>query len=490
MTDPATGMPTRSTLSQRLLNTSYLALHYRGQAKYPYKSLEQILADQSRRVQRTVEYACRHVPYYRETMQRLGLTPLDFRTANDLAKLPLLERGELQRDPEYFVSTAEPLTHYLQTRSSGTMGRPCTFFYDWRSLCLDAGHTGRAGAVIERVLGRSLGYRKTMILHPRGTASLQQEFYRDRLCLPGRLAIERQELSLLDPLQVNVPLINAFKPDVIHSFGSYLAALFEYVRSSGQAFHRPRLLLYTFDALPESARQMIADSFGVPAFSIYEAVEAHNIGFECEKHVGFHLNVDLCPLRIVDADGRNLPDGHSGNVVISNLVNRGTVLLNYRLGDIATRVSEHCPCGRVLPLLSHPEGRQDDWLERPSGQPVHPQAVVRIFKHVAHVWQWQVVQEAECRFRVLLVPAETCDRQQTQERIASELIRVFGQQASVNVCFVDSIPRTAGGKVRSVISMRAHAARELPSTTSAASTRGQANDRLSSTQLVGGGDAR
>ncbi len=39
-------------------------------------------------------------------MKRRGLTPAGIRTADDLGKLPLLEKNLLQKDPEYFLSWA------------------------------------------------------------------------------------------------------------------------------------------------------------------------------------------------------------------------------------------------------------------------------------------------------------------------------------------------------------------------------------------------
>jgi phenylacetate-coenzyme A ligase PaaK-like adenylate-forming protein len=109
---------------------------------------------------------------------------------------------------------------------------------------------------------------------------------------------------------------------------------------------------YSSDSLSSSVRRLIAEKFGLPVLSTYEAVEAFKIGFECHQRVGIHLNIDLYPVRVVNAQGEPLPDGESGDVVVSNLVNRATVLLNYRLGDIATKLSVPCPCGRSLPLLS------------------------------------------------------------------------------------------------------------------------------------------
>jgi phenylacetate-CoA ligase len=87
-------------------------------------------------------------------------------------------------------------------------------------------------------------------------------------------------------------------------------------------------------------------------------MEAGTIGFQCERREGFHLNVDLCAVRIVDAEGRTVPPGTSGDIVISSLDNRATVLLNYRIGDRGTLSPQPCPCGRSLPLLASLEGRR------------------------------------------------------------------------------------------------------------------------------------
>jgi len=237
--------------------------------------------------------------------------------------------------------------------------------------------------------------------------------------------------------------------------------LFAYVHATGKPLHQPRVLLYTSEGLPESARRLIAKEYGIPVFSLYGAVEAFNIGFECAQHTGLHLNIDLHAVRTVDANLQTVPDGESGGVVISNLVNRATVLLNYRLGDVAAVISARCPCGRSLPLLTQLQGRSDDWIELASGRLIHPQVVPRLFKYEEQIWQWQVVQETRTHFRVALVAAEACDYQNTRERIAAGFARTFGEDVEVDIHFVESIERTAAGKVRPVVSTRTKAWLEL-----------------------------
>ena len=95
--------------------------------RLPFRSRATIERAQRRRLRGAVAHAYEHVPYYRETMRQLALVPSDLRTAADLAKLPLIERDQLQRDPEYFVSRARPLSDYVEAQSSGSTGEPIQF---------------------------------------------------------------------------------------------------------------------------------------------------------------------------------------------------------------------------------------------------------------------------------------------------------------------------------------------------------------------------
>lgn len=49
--------------------------------------------------------------------------------------------------------------------------------------------------------------------------------------------------------------------------------------------------------------------------------------------------------------GMRVAPGSKGEVVISNLVNRASVPLNYKLGDVVTLSAAQCACGRTLPTI-------------------------------------------------------------------------------------------------------------------------------------------
>lgn len=326
-------------------------------------------------------------------------------------------------------------------------------FCDPRSLVLGDAFRERGRVSVEGVVGKRGRFRQMAIGSPlTSDADVARELR--RLSLVPAIRTDNRSLSMFDPPAHNVDLINAFQPDLVTSCGSYLEALFIYLYETGRPFHRPAAVRYGADVLSERGRALISGHFGIPVLSTYGAIESFQIGFECDEHVGFHLNVDLHPLRIVDADGADVATGESGQVIVSDLANRGTVLINYRLGDIASRLVSPCPCGRTLPLLSFLEGRADDWLDLASGERVHPQAIRRLFAVEHEVWSYQVVQRRSDAFDVAVVATGDADVHPLRARLASSFRERFGAETVTDIAFVDSLPRTRSGKVRPVISSR------------------------------------
>ncbi|MGH9420711.1 MAG: hypothetical protein ACRD3J_12110, partial [Thermoanaerobaculia bacterium] len=347
-----------------------------------------------------VSHAFLTVPYYRETMNRMGLRPADFRTASDLSLLPVIERAELQRDPGYFESTFPRRGRDLDVRSGGSTGAPRVIKWDTGAIFQNAGHAERERSIIAAKVGKFVGYRETVIASRFGAEQDVQAIYREHAILPRRASVQYQHLSLMDSPAHNVALLNEFQPHVIRSYGSYLGQLFNWLQVSGTEFSRPRVVFYDADELSPDARKLIADHFGIEVLSAYQAVEAFKIGFECDHHTGLHLNIDLYPVRMVDKDDREVEAGTAGQILVSNLVNKATVLLNYRIGDVGSMIAGDCPCGRKLPLMSYIEGRLDDWILLASGETIHPQSIRTIFTNETAVKQYQVVQRAVNQFSV------------------------------------------------------------------------------------------
>lgn len=439
-------------LPRRLLWTWRYGTQRLIQERFPFRSPAAIERAQRRAIREMVGYAHRHVPYYRETMRRLGIGPDDIRTVADLARLPLIDRDQLQRDPLYFVSEELPIDRYLKLHTGGSSGAPITVMRG-PVRTQQLGHHERGRAVERRLTGKRFGGRLLNIASPLAPAAILRRRFGEGLLPPAFMAIRRLDLLLTDPPAQALAAMNEFRPDVVISHGSYLEALFQHAHRSGEDFHRPAVAVYHSDALPDTARRLISDELGIEVLTYYSAVEAPAVAFECERHGGLHLNCDLYPLRIIGDDGEELPDGESGEVVVSNLVYRGTVILNYRIGDVAAKLAEPCPCGRSLPMMSYLEGRVGDWISTPDGRRLHPQLLRVQFTEEEEVWRYQVVQQTPSRFALRLVTAPDCDRRRLEARLERKFASLLGDEATVEIAYLDDIPRTARGKVRTVIAI-------------------------------------
>jgi phenylacetate-CoA ligase len=421
------------------------------QARFPFRSSSVIEAHQRRRLAETVSHAYRHVPYYRETMAALGLVPADFATVADLDRLPLLERVELQRDPERFVSDARSIERYVPLQTGGSSGEPLTLYSDPFALVQAAAFHQRAGALHRRTARRRLGCRTLLIGRPavESRRPVEQMLARMRKLAGAEVRLG----SNRGPVERSIEEIDSFRPHIVCSYGSYVEALFVTLQASGRRVHRPRLVVYGGDAMSTGGRALISEGFGIPVLSVYGAHEAVWPGFECPAHLGFHLNMDINPIRVVDGGGREVPDGESGEVVVSNLVNRGTILLNYRLGDVARKLPTQCPCGRTLPLLSFVESRLGDWVQTRTGERMHQGGIRGQFSDEREVRRYQVVQRSLSHFAIALVTSPGCDQERLEARLAAKFAGLLGDGTTVEVAFVDDLPRTAEGKVRTVVGL-------------------------------------
>jgi phenylacetate-CoA ligase len=436
--------PGRPSVVRRAAATAALTARAPVEARFPFRSPAKIDRAQRLRLRAVVRHAHEHVPYYRETFRRLGLTPGDITTAADLAQFPLLARDDLQRDPEYFVSDAQPLEAHVPLRTSGSTGEPIVFYRDRSSLFQRLLGFQRMEPVLVALTGKRWRRRHALIAPISSSTSDVNKATRQGV-LPSVRTVHRS-FDLFAPITELATAVATFEPDVVTGYGSAIEALFVELLRDDRPPHLPSVAVFAADGLAEPMRREITAA-GVHVLSVYQAVETTTIGFECEAHAGHHLNVDVCPLRIVDDEGRDLPPETPGQVVVSNLVNRGTILLNYRLGDIAARLPGRCECGRSLPRLSGVEGRVNEWLRSADGAQIHPQVLRSILRKIPGLLRYQLVQEAPGVVRIVAVAEPSADPETLGARIEAETTDA-AEALEVEVTLTDTLSRSAAGKVR------------------------------------------
>lgn len=438
-------------LPKRLLWSSYLAFQLKGQPQVPYWSRERLREEQSRAVRRLIRFAVKYVPWYRDLFKSGSFDPDGIRNVEDLSRLPVLTPLQVRRDPALFQPEGKALDT-LRLVSSGTTGIPRWIDHDAAALFKNAAHGKRSGFFYSGVTAKSGNIREALIVAPLQSAVEKvHAFNRSRAWLPDRFMPDRIYLSLLDDMEEVVDTINEFKPHVIRSYGSGLNMLCEHCFRTGQGFHRPELMVYSADAMSPALKSKVIEELGIPVYSYYSSVECPQLGYECEHHRGYHLNEDAYPVRIVDENYQVLPEGETGKIIVSNLINRGSVLLNYELGDEGRIIPGPCSCGRSQRVLSLDIFKTGDVIDTGNGFRIHPLRFIKALTDGRDIWQHQIVEKEDGSFDIFLVPDPSADREKMVRRLEEEFGRWFQGRIRYQIRFVEKIDLTPAGKQRSMV---------------------------------------
>lgn len=462
--------PERPGRVERTANTARLVAMAPLERATPFLPAAALARLRDRRVRAVVRHAYATVPFYRAAMDARGLSPGDIAGAGDLPRLPLIDGPALAADPDAFVSrpfAGSGHRAFFTSGSTSAVRRRVT--WDHTGLLLRTARGERDRVVITRLAGERWatamlrearargrgeqpGHARLMILPRDASAFSLRGALAERTLIPDA-PDHYHRFPASEPLHLAAAHMDALRPRVVFSFGSYADQFLRFVADSGERIALPRLWVYFSDALSAEGRELGERRFGVRLVSTYAAVEFGTIGFQCERGEGYHLNDDLCPIRVIDEDGADVPPGESGEIVVSGLENRATVLLNYRLGDRGALATEPCRCGRSLPLLARVEGRSSEAVSLADGRIASPALIEGLFiRELRRTVQDQIERRGPGRLHWRMVPVRDADHQELRAAVIDRAREVFGPAVEVSVEFVDAIPRTPAGKIVRIIS--------------------------------------
>jgi phenylacetate-coenzyme A ligase PaaK-like adenylate-forming protein len=421
------------------------------QRRIPFLSREELEELRDRRVRDTVSYAAEHVPFYRDVFRNTGVDPREIRRADDLRRLPLISREEVLRDPTRFRSDAREARDGVTLRSSGTTGVSLRLFHDRRSVVLNVAYSERERAVESALVGKRLRYTR-LFLAPEAVENVRRV---RGVAAEGSFRPFRPRYHVEPfqrPREELLAAIERIRPDVLMGSGSVLEVFFRLAAARGAPRHLPRVVLYGWDPMTAYGRELIEETFGIPVLSRYSAMECLKIGFFCELRCGFHLHEDLCHIEPRGPNG--LPAvGEPGELVLSNLFNRGTVLLNYRVGDRGALADATCPCGRGTRVLAELDGRVDDAIALPDGGIVGAMGISAAVGAVPGILRFRLVQRGATTFDLELSLLEDADFEPVADQAVTAL-RSALRDCEIRPVHRQDIALATGGKHRMVVGLR------------------------------------
>jgi phenylacetate-coenzyme A ligase PaaK-like adenylate-forming protein len=386
-------------------------------------------------------HAGRNVKYWGELFAKLQFDPRGVRSATDLSVLPVLTREVISERYDDLVDPAHRGRN-IRKGTSGTSGVPLKFEYcneseAWRQAVRLRGYGWagyRMGLPTVHYWGAGSGL-------PSGLAggkiqldrALKREVYVD--------AIQQDEASLRSAAAI----ISRMKPHCIIAYTQALAGFARWAIDRGARDWPDARVLCAAEALLPRDREAIARAFGPAVFETYGSRETMLVAAECESHDGMHLSEENLVVEIV-REGRPVPAGQAGDVLVTDLHNYGMPFIRYANGDLATMsTAAGCACGRGLRKLARVEGRQNDTMRDANGDPVPGMLVISLLASEAGLLrEFQCVQKAGGGVELKIVRGRDWDEARFQKTVRR--IEPYFKGLPLSVSYCDEIPASKSGK--------------------------------------------
>jgi len=325
-----------------------------GHQSFDAMSVDELRALQLKWLQQTMRRVAT-VSHYARVFADIGVRPEDITSLDDLARLPFTTKDDLRANYPFglFAVPREKIARIHV--SSGTTGRPTVVGYTANDIETWAGLIARclttAGARPGDFIHNAFGYGLF-------TGGLGFHHGAERLgatVLPvSGGGTERQ-----------VQLIRDFRPSILLATPSYMLVIADEMERQGVSGRECGLRLAIFGAEPcsESLRAEIEARIGVEAFDSYGLSEVMGPGVAQESATSrgsLTLWEDHFLPEIVDPEtGRVLPDGDTGELVLTTLTKEGMPVIRFRTRD---RTSLLSGVGSPMRRMNRVAGRTDDML--------------------------------------------------------------------------------------------------------------------------------
>ena len=415
---------------------------------------DEIAALQLARLRTTLRHVYDNVAHYRTQLDDAGLKPADLESLSDLAQFPFTVKEDLRRNYP-FGMFAVPREQVMRIHaSSGTTGTPTVVGYTANDL--------RVWAEVMARSMRAAGVRSgdmVQITYGYGlfTGGLGFHDGAERLgctVVPVSGGLTARQVQIIDE----------FKPRMIAVTPSYLLAIADEFARQGLDPRRSSLEIGMCGAEPwtEAMRSEIEATFGIQAVDVYGLSEiiGPGVSAECaESKDGLYLWEDHFYPEIIDpATGEVLPDGETGELVITSLTKEACPVIRYRTRDL-TRLLPGTV--RSMRRMRKVTGRSDDMLII-RGVNLFPTQVEEILlqdRRLSPHYRIEVRREGRLDELTVIVEAraDAADDQSREAagRDAARQIKArIGITGNVKVTEPESLDRSVG-KARRVVDLRA-----------------------------------
>lgn len=417
--------------------------------------LERLRVLQSASLQKMVQRQYEHVPFYRSKYREMGIEPGDIRGIEDISSLPFTMKDDLRAQYPYGLS-AVPEERFARIHaSSGTTGKPTVVAYTLYDL-----------DIFDEVVARSLvcaGARPGMKLHNAYGYGL----FTGGLGMHGGatklgMAVIPVSGGMTDR---QIMILQDFKPEVLCCTPSYAQTLSEECNHRNIDTEELMVKYAILGAEPwtEVIREQVEAGLNIKATNIYGLSEIIGPGVSQEdveeQGTGSYIWEDHFYPEVVDQkSGKPLPNGKEGVLVFTTLTKEAMPLTRYWTNDICS-IDYDTNGKRTHIKMSAIRGRADDMLII-RGVNVFPTQIEEVLGEIPFLtpaYQILVSRTGTLDEMTLKVEVDGGVDHKSVDlalEVRQKIKDNVGVTSQIELCKGNTIPRSAGGKLKRVIDQR------------------------------------
>lgn len=344
-------------------------------------------------------------PYYRQCWTAAGVNLNEIRECDDLCKLPLTTKQDLMNDPESFRLICPDLPLHERAlweviHTTGSTGDPTPLYnttHDYEAYLYQAKRAAEISGITDRDILANL-----LPLAPASMGAFVRaaaNAYAIGAAIVGALTgPEHGAFGVHRSLAEAVRMVERHRATVLWGVTSFVRRVILRAAELRADFTSVRMCAVTGEASSPGMHEDIRAhlrALGAQDPIIFDRYGSTEIGAlaQCREEGDWHNPApEILYLEIVDpATGERLSDGQRGALAITHLDRRGTVLVRYLVGDMASLSHEPCPhCGRNGNRLVGPIVRTKD-LVKVKGMLINPAVLLEKIRAVPNVDEFQVV---------------------------------------------------------------------------------------------------
>lgn len=324
-------------------------------------SLEEIKQLQEKRLIEQLAFVQQHSPFYKRLFEREGIDVAEIKTIEDLQKIPVTEKNDLQKfNDDFYCVPMNQIIDYATT--SGTLGNPVTFGLTDKDL--------DRLAYNEAISFDCAGIKKGDVVQLMTTM--------DRRFMAGMayfLGLRKLGAGIIR-VGAGIPELQwdsilKYNPKYLISVPSFLLKLIEYAESNGIDYKASSVQgvvcigesLRTQEFEESLLAAKITSKWPVKLYSTYASTEMSTAFTECEAQQGGHEHPELIITEVLDAHNQPVAEGDAGELTITTLGVEGVPLVRFKTGDIVRLHKEPCSCGRNTLRVGPVIGRKQHMIK-------------------------------------------------------------------------------------------------------------------------------